>query len=130
MGTQTNGVAKGATKKPTNGQQTKKADQQPNSTTVKVEEATKSAADLARERLEKRNRLESLYQDIEQLREAKEDFDTIQSAGEVRIVVWCGGSQKFGTHREDTVNSALQAIKTSIEAKLKKAEEDLAAFQF
>ena len=104
----------------------KKADQQPNSITVKVEEATKSAADLAKGRLYKRNRLDSLYQDIE----AKEDFDTIQSAGEVRIVVWCGGTQKFGAHQEDTVNSALQAIKISIDAKLKKAEEDLAAFQF
>lgn len=135
MGTQ-NGVAtpKNASKStPKNGQKVDKgATKEP---IVKTEEAKApekaiDAALLVKERLEKKTKLDTMYEDIDQLENLKKDFESIQSSGDVRITITCNGQTKFSTHREDTVQGVLQSVEGSINAKLEKAYKDLAQFQF
>ncbi len=85
---------------------------------------------LAKERLAKKVKLDTLYEDIDQLEEAVKEFDSIQSFGEVTVIIQCGGSNRFKTSRQDTVSVALEAIGVSIKEKLALAYRQLGDFQF
>lgn len=117
-------TAKASEKKVVNGKTT------PQTQGVVVSKPKPSNEELAKERLAKKVKLETLYEDIDQLEEAKKEFDSIQSFGEVTVIIQCGGSNRFKTSREDTVSVALDAIGASVKEKLSLAYRQLGDFQF
>lgn len=102
----------------------------PQTPTVEFVKPVAQPEELAKERLAKKVKLETLYEDIEQLEEAVRQFDSIQSFGEITIQIQCGGSTRFRTSREDTVSAALEALGASIKEKLALAYRQLGDFQF
>ena len=89
-----------------------------------------SPEQLARQRIEKRIKLNALYDDIEKLNQAHREFDSIQSFGELSVAIRCGDRVAFMTSRTDTVNEALDVIQSSIDRKLEAAYKQLAEFSF
>lgn len=102
----------------------------PQTPIVEFVQAETKPEKLAKERLAKKVKLETLYEDIEQLEEAVKEFDSIQSFGEVTVVIQCGGSTRFKTSRQDTVGAGLEALGKSIKEKLALAYRQLGDFQF
>lgn len=102
----------------------------PQTPTVEVVQPEAKPENVAMERLAKKVKLDTLYEDIEQLEEAAREFDSIQSFGEVTIIIQCGGSNRFKTSRQDTVGAGLEALGASIKAKLALAYRQLGDFQF
>ena len=123
----TNGAAttaKADEKKVVNGKPT------PQTQGVAVSKPKPTNEELAKERLAKKVKLETLYEDIEQLEEAVRQFDSIQSFGEITLQIQCGGRTRFKTSRDDTLSAAHEALRASIKEKLALAYRQLGDFQF
>ena len=89
-----------------------------------------SHAEIVKRRMDRRTKLSTLYKDIDALEKAQSDFDSIQSFGDIRIVVHSGTTPTFATTRQDTIESVLKAIQGNISKKLVQAQTELAEFEF
>lgn len=130
MNTQKNGTGTPKVKAELENQANGKAGEKPQAPAAVEPAKEATAQEVARQRLDKRNKLNALYDDIEKLSAARQSFDGISSFGDLTIAVKAGNEITFVTSRTDTVQDALKAIEASIDRKLADAYKQLAEFTF